>query len=101
VIVGSAYNTSRVGPELEPFLVTRTDWDIDDWLSDVQAEIANVRMHEASGKWPKRTVACQDFGGCFFREVCGHTHSWREQTEWLENKTQLDVWDFAKKDNVT
>ena len=54
-----------------------------------------------SGNWPKRTVACDDFGGCWLRECCGHTHSWREQTEWLQGHTKEEVWDFAAKELIT
>ena len=100
-IVNSVYNVTKTIGEHEPFIVTRTQWDIDDWLAGTQAEIAEVRRHEEAGEWPKRTVACDDFGGCWLRECCGHTHSWREQDEWLKGHTKEEVWDFSAKVLIT
>ena len=97
VVISVVYNTKLKGPEFFPFLSTRTEWQLKDWDADTGAEIETVRQHFKQGHFPKRTAACDDFGGCFFREACKRD-GWPNIERWLEANTIHSVWDFANPD---
>jgi len=44
--------------------------------------------------FPLRTHACNDFGGCGYREAC-LSGSGFEIEQWLENYTEEKHWDFT------
>lgn len=87
-----AYNTKRKGPEFHDFLTTRGPQAIREWLEETQYEIEEARRHEQDGIFPKRTTACNDYGGCPFREAC-NMGSWRARENWLEQRTVYSHWD--------
>lgn len=94
VIIEVVYNTKTKGPEFHPFLSTRTPWQIENWVEEVANEIEGVRRHFLNGIFPKRTTACNDYGGCFFREAC-RCDGWPNIERWLLSNTSHSVWDFA------
>lgn len=92
VMIEVVYNTKRNGPEFHPFLSTRSPQAIEDWLEEVQYEIETARRYEKDDRYPKRTTACRDYGGCFFRGACQKAN-WRTRENWLRSKTIRSVWD--------
>ena len=44
--------------------------------------------------YPMRTQACNDYGGCYFREAC-QKGTWHMVQRWLLAKTEESHWDFA------
>lgn len=86
------YNTKRNGPEFHDFLTTRGPQAIREWKEETQYEIEQARQHESDGIFPKRTTACNDYGGCPFREAC-NMGSWRARENWLKTRTVHSHWD--------
>lgn len=97
VIIEVVYNTKTKGPEHHVFLSARTPFQIEEWQNDVMREIKEFRAHTTEKHWPKRTSACNDFGGCYYRECCAKS-SWRMRDEWLRAKTIESSWDFMNPD---
>lgn len=94
VLIDVVYNTKTKGPEFHPFLTTRTAWQIENWEEEVQCEIELVHGYFRTFTFPKRTTACEDFGGCFFRDAC-RRDGWGNIERWLKTNTAESVWDFA------
>lgn len=94
-IVETVYNTKTIGPEHHSFLSTRTQDAIEEWIDDTEMAIEEVRRHEEEQYFPKRTTACMNFGGCYFRACCSLAN-WGSREAWLENHTEHRVWDFMK-----
>jgi len=97
VTIEVVYNTKLKGPEFFPYLSTRTAWQLENWEEEVGYEIENVRSHFLKGMFPKRTDACDDYGGCYFREACKRD-GWPNIERWLITNTIHSVWDFANPD---
>lgn len=95
VIVETVYNTKNIGPKHESFLSTRTPFALEEWLDDTEAAIADVKRCEEAEYFPKRTTACMNYGGCYFRNCCTLSN-WNSREQWLENHTEHRVWDFMK-----
>lgn len=92
VIVETLYNTKTKGPEIKQFLSTRTPEQVEEWVEEVCYEIERVRQYEEDQMFPKRTLACNDYGGCLFRDACKKSH-WHTREKWLESNTIESHWD--------
>lgn len=97
VIVEVVYNIKTQGPEFHPTLANRSKDDIEHWLEWVEMEIANWYRYVNTDTWPMRTTACNDYGGCFFRQPC-RSGSWFAIEEWLKERTVFSVWDPLNKE---
>lgn len=86
------YNTKTAGPEFHSFLTTRSRGHIEAWLEWVEFEWENWARFSETETWPMRTNACDDFGGCYFRDCC-KLSSWAMIEDWLENNTTISNWD--------
>lgn len=93
------YNTKTKGPEFHDFLVTRSQNAVDEWLHELKYELEDINRHIEDMAFPKRTVACDDFGGCQFREAC-LKDSWFTRERWLETNTIYEPWDFMRRFDV-
>lgn len=91
-IIDIVYNTKTMGPEFHPTLANRSSNDIAQWLEWVEFESGNWERYCAEDLWPMRTMACGDYGGCFFRECC-NLGSWDSIEGWLKERTIHSVWD--------
>lgn len=100
VLVEVVYNTKTKGPEFHDFIATRTPDHILRWIETVEFEIEEVERMFEEDRWPFRTTACDDFGGCYFRDACRKS-SWFMIQRWLEANTIESVWDFADPDSET
>lgn len=93
VIVETVYNTKNIGPQHSNFLSTRTPFSIEEWLEDTEAAIADVNRDQQRRFYPKRTSACMNYGGCYFRDFCKMSN-WASRESWLHNHTTAKTWDF-------
>ena len=98
VMVETVYNTKNIGPEHSNFLSTRTDGAIEEWISDTEAAIEDVVRDRERRYFPKRTSACMNYGGCYFREFC-KLGNWKSREDWLDGHTEGRVWDFMSKES--
>ena len=94
-IIDIVYNIKTKGPEFFPTLAARSSSDIQQWLEWVEFEGENWDRYCTTDKWPMRTSACGDYGGCFFRECC-NLGSWESIEAWLSERTVHSVWDPLK-----
>lgn len=92
VIIETLYNTKTTIAEIHQFLSTRTQAQIAEWVEEQSYEIDRIRQYEKDDVYPKRTVACNDYGGCAFRDACSQSH-WHSREKWLEANTIESVWD--------
>lgn len=92
VIVDIVYNIKTKGPEFHPTICSRTSDDLEQWLEWVEFEYDNWERCKAEDKWPMRTTACGDYGGCFFRQCCNRGN-WPSIEQWLEERTVFSYWD--------
>lgn len=103
IIIEAVYNTKTKGPEIERFTSSRTKGQLVQWRETMIAEIADIRRNFKKTPemgylaWPQRTGACEDFGGCFFKEACKSPHAGSIE-HWLDNFTQESEWDFNDPD---
>lgn len=97
VFIETLYNTKTKGPQFHNFLSTRTQTQIEEWIEETMYEIEQARQFEEDGMWPKRTVACNDYGGCNFRDACSMSH-WRSRERWLLKRTIESTWDPREPD---
>lgn len=93
VIVEVVYNTKTKGPDFFPFLSTRTAEQVRQWLRGIVWEIGEIERQLSAGVFPMRTEACDDWGGCFFRDAC-RRDGWASIQMWLESNTVESIWDF-------
>lgn len=92
VIIEVLYNTKNNGPEFHQFLSTRTPEQVAEWEREISYEVDTARQYEEDMMFPKRTTACSDYGGCFYRDACSKSH-WRTRERWLESNTIHSHWD--------
>lgn len=92
VIISIVYNIKSTGPEFYTALANRTTDDIKQWLEWVEDEYSNWQHYVTNDYWPMRTSACEDYGGCFFKECC-NSGSWSSIENWLEDNTISSTWD--------
>lgn len=97
VMVETVYNTKNIGPQHSNFLSTRTEGAIEEWIEDTEATIADVLRDRERRYFPKRTSACMNYGGCYFREFC-KLGNWNSREAWLEGHTEARTWDFLSKE---
>lgn len=92
VIVEVCYNTKTKGPEFHQFLSTRTPEQVEEWVEETMYEIEVARQYEDDSMFPKRTTACNDYGGCNYRDACKKSH-WHTRERWLKSNTIESHWD--------
>lgn len=99
-LIETIYNTKSTGPAIYQHYVTFTPQQIDAWKHSMMIEHQQIRTMwsrvEELGylAFPQRTSACDDFGGCSFRDAC-RTSSPFELERWIENYTIESHWDFT------
>lgn len=98
-LIETVYNTKTKGPEFHDFLVTRSRNAIEEWQQDMRTELIDMKRNMDASRFPKRTVACDDYGGCQWREVC-LKDSWYTRERLLEASTVHEPWDFMRRYDV-
>lgn len=92
VIVDTVYNIKTKGPIFKPVLASRNSADISHWLDWVEDQYDEWVRRCEEERWPMRTTACGDYGGCFFREPC-NSGDWSTIERWLKANTVESHWD--------
>lgn len=95
VFLEIVYNTQNHGPEIIQTLSTRTEFHINQFLEWAEFECSNWQKAMSEGKFVMRTSACNDYGGCYFRDAC-RLSSWNQIEQWLSENTVEENWDFTK-----
>jgi hypothetical protein len=93
VIIETIYNNKTKGPEIHEHLSTRSEGHLQKWLTSVEMEVEHIRLHEEADFFPLRTVACDDYGGCMYKEACKKEFD-VTALSWLEDNTIEERWDF-------
>ena len=91
-IVDVVHNIKGSGPNFFRELCSRTKADKKQWLVWVEDSWDEWEMRVEEDRWPMRTAACDDWGGCYFRKCC-REGSWRDIESWLKQHTIHSVWD--------
>jgi len=55
-----------------------TDPELNEWFDETMEVIQRTQHYTREQFFPRNTTACNNFGGCEFREVCARPHSVRE-----------------------
>jgi len=92
VIVSIVYNVKATGPEFHTALATRTKEDLGHWHEWVEDSYDLYERYFEKDSWPMNTTACDDWGGCFFRNCC-NAGQWSAIEQWLLDNTLESHWD--------
>ena len=57
----------------------RTEDQLQEWLEDLRTLLSMNEVYSANDYWPMNDTACDNFGGCRFREICSKSPSVREK----------------------
>lgn len=71
-------------------IVTRTQAQLDEWLTDFESWMRTVEKFADTGNWPMNDTACGNYGGCEFQPVCKMDASVRPLV--LKNDFIKKVW---------
>ena len=69
----------------------RTPSELDEAISDVQHIIEMTQHYTAAGHFPRNMTACNNYGGCPYREICSAPPQARESIKRTEYTSKL--WD--------
>lgn len=103
VLIETLYNTKTKGPEIHQTYKSFSPGQQEQWLASYMMERQIIQLMwsriEELGylAFPQRTQACNDFGGCGYREACLSSGGF-EIEQWLSNYTNEDEWDFTNPD---
>lgn len=75
-------------------VITRTEAQIDEWLTDTLWWIALAQRATREANFPMNTSSCSLFGGCEFRQICASSPHVRQN--FLEGSFHRRVWDPSK-----
>lgn len=56
----------------------RTPGQLEEWVQDLRIALNTAESYATAGYWPQNDTACNNFGGCRFRDVCSKDPSVRE-----------------------
>lgn len=56
----------------------RSPDQLEEWLDDLKHHLRVFENYAAEGYWPQNDTACDNFGGCRFREICSKSPKVRE-----------------------
>lgn len=104
VLLEVVYNTKTKGPEFHYFPSARSPGHVETWKASVVStlEVLEKMMVDLSTRgllaFPMHTVACNDYGGCFYREACRKEFG-AQSLSWLEDNTVESIWDFMNPDD--
>jgi len=103
VLIETLYNTETKGPEIHQTFKSFSQGQQESWMASLMMERQMIQLMwsrvEELGylAFPQRTQACNDFGGCGYREACLAGGSF-EIEQWLKNYTEEQHWDFTNPD---
>lgn len=71
-------------------ITTRTEAQLEEWLEDFSDWTALALRYAERKHWPMNDKSCHKYGGCPFREVCGHDPTVRQN--FLETRFTVKHW---------
>lgn len=71
-------------------ITTRTEAQLDEWLDDFQDWTTLALRYADRRHWPMNDKSCHKYGGCPFREVCGHDP--RVRQSFLDTRFTIRQW---------
>lgn len=71
--------TNIPGAKFGRAITYRTDDQLSEWQQDLRYWLTLAEAYAAEGYWPMNDTACDKFGGCRFREICGKSPQVRKQ----------------------
>lgn len=57
----------------------RTPGQLDEWVNDLRIILATAETYAEANYWPMNDTACNNFGGCRFRDVCSKDPAVRDR----------------------
>lgn len=75
-------------------ITTRTEGQLEEWISDFKFYVALAERFATSEYWPMNDTACNDYGGCTFRGICSKDPAVR--LAYLKSKFHIEKWDPLK-----
>lgn len=81
----------------EQAITYRHDWQIEEWFNSTIATIEEMKRDWAAGYWRQALdQACNDYGGCHFRNVCLSA----DKRPWLEQYYERKLWNPITREKV-
>lgn len=69
----------------------RTKDELDEWMASVLETIYRTRHYSEMGQFPMNLTACNNYGGCPFKSICGASPKNREEI--IRQEFKPKVWD--------
>ena len=73
--------------------INRTQSQLDEWLQDFDLWMQLAELYAERGHWPQQEEACNLYGGCPFRAICGRSPEVRQSI--IENDYVRRPWNPA------
>jgi len=95
--VGLIVDAAQVAVTFSRFergFVSRSAEILDEWFKDLSGYLAAAQHAASVGHWKMNDKACNNYGGCQFRDICSKSPSVRQT--WLNSAFHKRVWDPLK-----
>jgi hypothetical protein len=70
-VIVDAVQLQVKGPKFDRGFTFRSEDRLEEWMDDLRIHLRTFEGYAAADYWPQNDTACDKFGGCRFREVCG------------------------------
>jgi hypothetical protein len=84
--------TTAMTTRFQRGLVTRSDYQLEDWRKGFQFTIREMERCAIKNYWPQRETSCDLYGGCDFRGVCSQKTPEASQ-QMLDGMFHRRIWD--------
>jgi len=81
--------------KIERGMTHRTNDELDEWLEELEEWLEDAKRSAEQNYWRMNDTACDKYGGCKFRGICGKARSVRERFLKSEFK-QGEIWNPLK-----
>jgi hypothetical protein len=101
-VVGGIVDAAQIGVGFTRFardFITRTEEQLEEWLTDTCLSIRQAEMFAQEGYWPLNETACANYGGCQFQEICGRSPTVRPNL--IATRFVVERWDPLASRGVT
>ncbi len=71
--------------------IPRTNAQLEEWLVDAEYYISQNEIFVSRNYWPQNDTACDKYGGCAFRTICGSSPEVRQKL--LDGLFHKRIWD--------
>jgi hypothetical protein len=70
-VIVDAVQLQVKGPKFDRGFTFRSEDRLEEWMDDLRIHLRTFEGYAAADYWPQNDTACDKFGGCRFREICG------------------------------